>query len=76
MEPIRPDATTAESAGPDLILPVREMAILLMKSEHPDASRKDPNMTNMKITDAETLMVVPNRPSRSVARNLQILSME
>ena len=76
MEPIRPDATTAESAGPDLILPVSEIAMLLMKSEQPDASRNAPNMTNMKMTDAETLMVVPNRPSRSVARNLQIRSSE
>ena len=50
MEPIRPEATTADRAGPLLILPVREMAILLMKSEQPDASRKAPNMTNIKIT--------------------------
>ena len=72
MEPIRPEATTALSAGPDLILP----AMSLMKSEQPEASRNAPNITNMKMTVAETLMVVPNRPSRSVARNLQIRSRE
>ena len=76
MEPIRPEATTALSAGPDLILPAREMAMSLMKSEQPEASRNAPNITNMKMTVAETLMVVPNRPSRSVARNLQIRSRE
>ena len=76
IEPIRPEATTAESAGPDLILPVSEIAMLLIKSEQPDASKNAPNMTNMKITEAETLIVVPNRPSKSVARNLQIRSSE
>ena len=76
MEPIRPEATTADRAGPLLILPVREMASLLKKSEHPDISKNAPNMTNMKMTVADTLMVVPNRPSRSVARKEQIRSRE
>ena len=69
MVPMRPEATTAERAGPERILPVREKARSLMKELHPDCSRKAPNMTNMKMTVAETLMVVPKMPSRSVARN-------
>ena len=69
MVPIRAEATTADRAAPERILPVREKAMLLMKELAPDCSRKEPNMTNMKITVADTLMVVPKMPSRSVARN-------
>lgn len=35
-----------------------------------------PNITNMKMTVADTLIVVPNKPSRSVARKEQIRSSE
>ena len=72
MVPIRPEATTADRAAPARILPVRENARLLIKELQPDCSRKEPNMTNMKITVAETLMVVPKMPSRSVERNWKI----
>ena len=76
MEPISPEATTAERAGPLLIFPVREIAMLLMKSEQPEDSRNAPNITNMKMTVADTLIVVPNKPSKSVARKEQIRSSE
>ena len=72
MHPISAEATTAARAGPQRSFPVTDRARSLIKLEQPEASKKAPNITNIKMVEADTEMVVPKMPSRSTARYLKI----
>ena len=57
------EATTAALAGPPRRWPSREKAILMKKLPAPAFSRMEPNITNRKISDAETPSATPKTPS-------------